>query len=101
MPCIAPSPQQLCNEWRIRTRLRGQVLNWLRDNLTLWSKQLDGGTDTNRIEVQDTMRHWQEDADLARVHDDPALAALPASERHTWGKLWQVVAALVAMAGGK
>jgi hypothetical protein len=78
-----------------RARLRGQVLGWLRADLALWHKQADSGKAESRAEAQRTLRHWQQDNDLAGVRDKQALAALPADERAQWQKLWADVADLL------
>jgi hypothetical protein len=60
----------------------------LRADLALWGKQAEGGTPQARALVQKTLRHWQEDADLAGLRDAAALAKLPEAERAEWKKLW-------------
>jgi hypothetical protein len=54
-----------------------------------------------RTTVQQTMKHWQTDADFAGVRDKDALAKLPAEEQEAWQKLWADVAALLKMVAGK
>jgi tetratricopeptide (TPR) repeat protein len=71
-----------------RARLRQQALGWLRADLDLWGKQAEGGTPQTRALVQQALRHWQEDADLAGLRDAAALAKLPEAERAEWQKLW-------------
>jgi tetratricopeptide (TPR) repeat protein len=78
-----------------RARLRQQALDWLRADLARWDKRAEGGTPQARAAVQQTLYHWQQDADLAGVRDKPALAALPAAERADWEKLWTDVADLL------
>jgi len=78
-----------------RTRLRTQALDWLRADLSQWDKLLDQDLAHNRAAVEQKMRHWQRDFDLAGVHDPDALAKLPAVERENWRKLWADVAALL------
>jgi len=41
-----------------------------------------------RSAVQQTLRHWQKDTDLAGLRDPTALAKLPEAERAEWHKLW-------------
>ena len=69
----------------------------------LRGKALEGGTPQARAAVQKTLRHWQQDTDLAGVRDAAALAKLPEPGRAEWQKLWADVAALLkkAEAGGK
>ncbi len=71
-----------------RVRLRKQALDWLRADLALGSEQLASGPAANRVAVQKTLQHWQEDSDLAGVREAAALAKLPAAERADWEKLW-------------
>jgi tetratricopeptide (TPR) repeat protein len=86
-----------------RTRLRQQALDWLRADLDLWGKQAQGDKSEARAMMQQKLRHWQEDADLAGVRDPAALEKLPEAERAAWQKLWTDVAALLkkASAGSK
>ncbi|HZY88683.1 MAG TPA: hypothetical protein VFE78_27920, partial [Gemmataceae bacterium] len=77
--------------------------DWLRADLALWGKQTESATPQVRATVQKTLRHWQQDADLAGVRDPAALTKLPEADRAEWQKLWADVAALLkkAEAGGK
>ena len=84
-----------------RTRLRQQALDWLRADLALQAKQLETGKPANRAEVQKTMRHWQQDTDLAGIRDAAALAKLPADEQKAWTQLWTDVAELLTKAEEK
>jgi hypothetical protein len=43
--------------------------------------------------VRKTLQHWQTDADLAGLRDEPALDNLPESERAACQKLWKEVTA--------
>ena len=81
-----------------RTRLRKQALEWLRADLALRTKQLETGKPADRAEVQQTMRHWQQDTDLAGIRDAAALAKLPADEQKACTQLWADVAALLKKA---
>jgi tetratricopeptide (TPR) repeat protein len=84
----APKPDN-----KERARLRRQALRWLRADLVLWGKQANQGTPEARVGVQQTLRHWQKDPDLAGVRD-PALERLPEAERAEWKELWGEVEAL-------
>jgi serine/threonine protein kinase/tetratricopeptide (TPR) repeat protein len=77
-----------------RAGLRKQALGWLRADLALWAKQLESGPPTDRARVQQTMKHWLHDKDLAPVRDAAALANLPSDERAAFAELWADVAAL-------
>jgi hypothetical protein len=41
-----------------RVRLRKQALDWLRADLTLRTKQLEGGPPADRAAAQQALRHW-------------------------------------------
>jgi hypothetical protein len=84
-----------------RTRLRKQALEWLRADLILWTEQLGSDTPANRAEIQQILRHWQTDSDLAGIRDAATLAALPEEEQSTFTQLWDDVAALLKRAEEK
>ena len=44
--------------------------------------------------MQQVLRHWQKDPDLASVRDKEALAQLPEAERAAWQELWAEVETL-------
>jgi len=48
--------------------------------------------------VQRTLRHWQQDRDLAGARDATALDKLPAEEHAACERLWADVAALLKQA---
>jgi len=48
--------------------------------------------------VQQALRHWQKDTDLAGIRDKAALAKLPAQEQKAFTQLWADVAALLKKA---
>ena len=52
---------------------------------------------SDRAAVQQQIKHWQQDRDLAGVRDKDALAKLPSPERAAWEKLWADVAMLFKM----
>ena len=67
--------------------MRRQALDWLRADLTAWDKFLKKDPERACPAVQQTLRHWQQDADFAGVRGD-ALAKLPEAERQAWQQLW-------------
>jgi tetratricopeptide (TPR) repeat protein len=83
-----------------RARLRRQALTWLQADLVAWKKQLDREPGKAGPNVQRTMRHWQQDADLAGVRDAAALARLPEAERQPWQQLWNEVETLAHKTAG-
>jgi tetratricopeptide (TPR) repeat protein len=80
-----------------RARWREQARAWLRADLTAWAKLIDDGTAPSAL-VQQQMRHWQTDADLAGVREKDALAKLPEAERQQWQQLWADVDTLLVRA---
>jgi tetratricopeptide (TPR) repeat protein len=84
-----------------RARLRKQALDWLRADLALLTRQLESHRPADRTRAQQTLRHWQEDRDLAGLRDKDALANLPAEGRAACERLWADVAALRQRAEGK
>jgi serine/threonine-protein kinase len=84
-----------------RARLRRQALDWLRADLALWGKELEGNTPQARAGVTRALRHWRQGADLAGVRDPAALATLPEANRADWQRLWADVGALLQRAQEK
>jgi tetratricopeptide (TPR) repeat protein len=84
-----------------RSGWRGQALDWLRADLVLRCKQLETDKPADRAAVQQALRHWQKDTDLAGLRDAAALAKLPADEQKAFTQLWSDVAALLKKAEGK
>src|SRR5262249_11194013 len=79
-----------------RARWRQQALAWLRADLTLHSKQLEGAKSLKvRMEVQRTLRHWQRDPDLAGLRDESALSQVPEVEPEAWRHFWGEVQRLL------
>jgi hypothetical protein len=78
-----------------KSRLRQQALAWLRDNLQECAKQLADADSKTRKYVQQTLKHWQQDPDLASVRGKEALAQLPEAERAAWQQLWADVEKLL------
>ena len=73
-----------------------RALGWLKAELDAWSKALDPGDPKARAEVAPTLRHWQQDSDLAGVRDEAELARLPEAERADWEALWDEVRRVLA-----
>jgi serine/threonine-protein kinase len=74
---------------------RKQARTWLRADLALWAKAVEGGKPERLAAAARTLSHWQKDTDLAGVRDARALARLPDLERRAWANLWAEVAELV------
>jgi serine/threonine protein kinase/tetratricopeptide (TPR) repeat protein len=77
-----------------RARLRRQALDWFKADLALWAEKADSNNAKERDAVQQQMKQWQSNADLAGVRDQTELAKLPDAEREAWEKLWADVDAL-------
>ena len=71
-----------------RMRLRQLAFDWLRADLASRSKQLQTGKPGDRTVVQQTLRFWQKDTDLAGLRDAAPLAKLPAEEQKALAQLW-------------
>jgi tetratricopeptide (TPR) repeat protein/tRNA A-37 threonylcarbamoyl transferase component Bud32 len=78
-----------------RARLRRQAVAWLRADLAHWTRQARSLKPADRQLVQQTLRHWQDDADLAGIRREQALKELPGDERQACRKLWANVAELL------
>ena len=50
-----------------RHRLRALALQWLQADLERWTKQASSGPTQDLFLVHDTLRHWQQDANLQSV----------------------------------
>ncbi len=87
------NPAKLDN--KERTRLRQKALDWLSADLALRRKQLGTGKPADRAAVQQALRHWQKDTDLAGIRDPAVLTKLPAAECAACERLWADVAALL------
>jgi serine/threonine-protein kinase len=77
-----------------RARWRQQAHAWLQADLVLHAERLDSGNPADAGAVQQQMRRWLADPQLAGVRGADALAMLPAAERERWAKLWAEVEAL-------
>jgi tetratricopeptide (TPR) repeat protein len=77
-----------------RTRLRQQALDWLNADLAIYKTLMASGPANVRLLVQQRLKHWQKDSDLAGLRDKAALAELPTAEREQWQRLWAEVAVL-------
>lgn len=84
-----------------RTRFRSQALAWLKADLAVHAKRLEGATPETRKEVAETLAHWQRDPDLAGIRDEAGLAELPKDDRKAWKALWTDVDSLREQARGE
>ena len=77
-----------------------RALEWLRVELTAWSKVPDPAAPQARQAVQQTLAHWKTDTDLAGIRDDAELARLPEAERAACKRLWKDVDGVLARVRG-
>jgi hypothetical protein len=82
-------------------KLREKAQAWLRADLTVWVKLLDGGPPQAPPFITRTLAHWKVDTDLAGIRDVETLAKLPESEREPLRSLWADVEALRKKAEAK
>jgi serine/threonine protein kinase/Flp pilus assembly protein TadD len=80
---------------------RQQACDWLRTDLAWWQKRAETDKPQDWAALRQTLRHWQDDGDLAGVRGEPALARLPPAEREPWRRLWADVAATLERAQEK
>jgi tetratricopeptide (TPR) repeat protein len=83
-----------------KARWRKQALDWLKADLTAWSKTLESGPPQARAAVAQTLSHWKADSDLAGLREPEALAKLPTDEQGSFRALWTDVDRLLAQTGG-
>ena len=83
-----------------KAKLRQQALNWLKSELAAWSKLLRSGPAQANGAIAQTLKHWQEDTDLAGVRDAEALRKLAEEERKGWDALWAEVKDLLEITQG-
>ncbi len=67
----------------------------MKRDLAAWRKTLNKGSPESRNLAQQSLRHWQEDADLDGLHNPTALSRLPADEQEECHKLWTEVEAVL------
>jgi tetratricopeptide (TPR) repeat protein len=78
-----------------KVRLRQQALAWLGEALKHHGQQIQGADAQTRTAIQETLRHWQQDGDLASLRDEQAVAKLPEADQRSCRHLWADVAALL------
>jgi serine/threonine-protein kinase len=84
-----------------RVRLRGQALDWLREDLTWWARNIENGTAQARSSARQRLQHAQSDPDLAGLRDREALTKRSAPEQKASAQLWADVAELLKKLGGQ
>jgi hypothetical protein len=82
----------------VKLKLRQRALAWLQAELTVWKKLLETAKPEQRAPITRTLKHWQQDSDLAGLRDAGHLAKLPGAEQTAWQALWADVAVLIERA---
>jgi tetratricopeptide (TPR) repeat protein len=83
-----------------KRRWRQQALEWLKADLTAWSKISESGPLQSRQRLLSAIQEWKIDADLAGLRDQRELAKIPHDEQDACRALWGQVDALLAKAHG-
>jgi tetratricopeptide (TPR) repeat protein len=83
-----------------RAAPRQRALEWLRADLTAWTRVVVDGPPALRQKVVPTLEHWKEDTDLTGIRDRAELAKLPEAERAEFRRFWADVDELVRRASG-
>jgi tetratricopeptide (TPR) repeat protein len=78
-----------------KAKLRGQALQWLKDELATWAKLLESAPPKARPGIVQTLDDWRQDPDFASLRDPKALAKLPEAEQKTWQSFWADLEALL------
>ncbi len=71
-----------------KAKLRQQAREWLKSELAAWAKLLQSGPPQSKGAIAQTLKHWQDDADLVGVRETEPLQKLPEEERKAWNALW-------------
>jgi Flp pilus assembly protein TadD len=76
---------------KVVTMFRRWALDWLRDDLTAYTKLAERNNPPTNKAIQQRLVHWRRDPDLASVRDPQALDHLADNERAAWQALWRDV----------
>jgi serine/threonine-protein kinase len=82
-----------------RSRWRRQARDWLRTDLGVWAKMLDGDSKAAHNQAKTMLERWQVDPDLAGLREPEALDRLPIVERQECHTFWNQVNALCKRPG--
>jgi hypothetical protein len=81
-----------------KARWRKQALEWLKADLTHWTKQAETRKPEAKALVRQALQHWKVDSDLAGIRDETAVKTLLEDEQRASRALWAKVDALLAKA---
>jgi serine/threonine-protein kinase len=79
-----------------RTRFRNQAREWLKSDLAVWAKALDGSSRATRVRAKKMLTQWRADPDLAGLREPSGLEKLTADEREECLALWNEVDTLLS-----
>jgi len=83
-----------------RARWRGQARDWLRADLSAWSRRAARGTAADSALVVQTLTAWRADPALAGLRERTALEGFSADEREECLALWKEVDVVLERALG-
>jgi WD40 repeat protein/tetratricopeptide (TPR) repeat protein len=88
-----------------RARLRRQALDWMKAELTAWTRLVESAPpqdrwSRDRLTIALALRRLQRDSNLAGVRDEAALAQLPPEEQKAFSRFWADAAELSTAADG-
>jgi Flp pilus assembly protein TadD len=78
-----------------RSRWRLQALEWLRQELSFWERQVANGRPQERARAKNALGYWQTDGWLAAVRNVAELAELTEAEQEGCRQLWTDVVELL------
>jgi hypothetical protein len=84
-----------------RAKLRQQAREWLQADLKVYTQGLADEKGVAKNLVQQRLKHWQADSDLAGLRAPGALAKLPPEEQEACRQLWAEVEAVLRKAEAK
>jgi len=96
--CAASRAAEQANEMPERARLLNKAVTWLRADLAVWSRALDGGKEPNRLKLLRWVYPWRSEASFASIRDPEAILAWPPEQQAQCRALWRDVNALVMRA---
>ena len=84
-----------------KTKLRGQALDWLKAELTVYGKLFESSTPQEQEVIVMSVNAWKYERSLFSIRDSSALTKLPAVEQKAFTQLWADVAALLKAGNAK
>ena len=78
-----------------RVRMRNRALEWLKGELSSWSRLVAEGDRAACDQAASALNHWKRDSDLAGVREGESPVEFPEVERQEWQRFWADVDALL------